>query len=171
MKRNLFILLAIMTTSTLTAQTGKQFTLDDLIPGGSSYYRMQPSNRYTTWWGEQCIEQQTDQLCTIDPTTGKSTTLCTLQQVNKALQSDGQSTVPHLYYAQFPYPDQPLLLVGTSDGQALVDWQQGTTVWKQHIDPKAENRDWSPQSRHLAYTIDHNLYINRSDGQVYSASD
>ena len=34
------------------------FTINDLIPGGSTYYRNSvPENKYLVWWGDECVEQ------------------------------------------------------------------------------------------------------------------
>ena len=56
MKLSLTILATFITTITAMAQN-KLFTLDDLIPGGSTYAALQPENRHFTFDGDQVIEQ------------------------------------------------------------------------------------------------------------------
>jgi len=146
----------------------KLFTLEDLIPGGGTYRQSSyPENRYYAFWGEKCVELDLGEVKAIDPATGESSTLFTLEQAAKPLQ---QGELRHLYSAQFPYPGQPLALFKQYGRRALVDWQTGELVWSQPIDTAAESEDFSPKSRNLAFVKDHNLYVTDADGKTRAVS-
>ena len=49
------------------AQGKKSFTLDDLLPGGSTYHQLQPQNLYTAWWGNRLVETDLDGCNEINP--------------------------------------------------------------------------------------------------------
>ena len=68
-KTNLFILFSLLSFFAM-AQEKKSFTLDDLLPGGSTYSQMQPRNIHTTWWGNQCIEVDLEECREINPKDG-----------------------------------------------------------------------------------------------------
>ena len=164
------LLLPLMATTTLTmAQDKKLFTLDDLIPGGSTYYSHTPSRKYVTWWGDNCVELDLDKVGIIDNKTGQNTTLFTLDEINSILQT----TIPlrSLYYASFPYADKSQVMIQHLGKQMLVDWKDKSIVWSVVNSPSATNTDFEPQSKNTAYTKDHNLYVQTSDGQVTQVSD
>ena len=56
MKKTTFLILSTLLTLPLMAQK-RPFTIDDLIPGGSTYYQASvPETQYLAWWGDICIE-------------------------------------------------------------------------------------------------------------------
>ena len=56
MMKSKWIMAAMLTIAgSMTAQQ-KQFTLNDLLGGGDSYWALQPENRYTQWWGNNALE-------------------------------------------------------------------------------------------------------------------
>ena len=164
------LLLPLMATTTLTmAQDKKLFTLDDLIPGGSTYYSHTPSRKYVTWWGDYCVELDLDKVGIIDNKTGQNTTLFTLDEINSILQTT--TPLRSLYYASFPYADKSQVMIQHLGKQMLVDWKDKSIVWSVVNSPSATNTDFEPQSKNTAYTKDHNLYVQTSDGQVTQVSD
>lgn len=162
------------------AQGKKSFTLDDLLPGGSTYHSLQPSNMYTTWWGDQCIETTLDGCHTIHPKTGKKTVLFTLEQLNKWLGgSEKEPVVRSCYYVTFPYSDQPWTAVqytqkGTAGQRILksvfVDFKQGSVVWSQELPATATGIDRSIPSKNTAYIDHQNLYVMDAEGRTWQVS-
>ena len=66
------------------------FTINDLIPGGSTYYRNSvPENRYLAWWGDECVEQDIHECRIINKQDGSTQTLVTLEQMNDILTKAG----------------------------------------------------------------------------------
>ena len=67
----------------------KQFTLDDLLPGGKTYYQNSvPENKYLTWWGNECVMLEVDRCYVIDKKTGKeSKSMFNLDDINAILKT------------------------------------------------------------------------------------
>ena len=170
MKRILTFSLFATMTFTLMAQT-KLFTIDDLIPGGSTYYQTSvPANKYLTWWGDECIELGVDDCKVIDKGNASTSTLFTLDKINALLNEAGYKNVYHLYNAYFPYADAPLVMISIKDERTLIDWKDEKIVWHSVLDTKAANTDWDKQSKATAYTINHNIYVQTADGTVKQVS-
>ena len=56
MKKAALGVLFTLLTLPLMAQK-RLFTINDLIPGGSTYYQASmPETEYLTWWGDACIK-------------------------------------------------------------------------------------------------------------------
>ena len=141
----------------------KQFTLEDLNFGGNNFHNMVPKNRYTAWWGDQLVRTDAEFCALIDKNTGKETRLFSLDDVNQWVESAGNIKVRSFYYATFPYPNQPLVLLTASKTRMLVNWKTKQLVWKQ--DTKDESfADWNAQSRAVAFVKGENLYVCNAQG-------
>ena len=162
-----FLMMAALPTS-LPAQD-KLFTLEDLNFGGTNYHNMQPKNMWLTWWGDQLIQTDVETCYTIDAKTGSKATLFTLEEVNQWAGSDDDRYVRHLMNATFPYPDQPLVLVGNRKAVILVDFRQKKVVWQDSIASETAN-DWNAISRATAYVEDHQLFVVDADGKRHQLS-
>ncbi len=157
-------LITMAQESNNTAGTEKKlFTLENLVPGGNANHMLRPENKYTAWWGDVCVELDIEECRTINKKSGKTETLLTLDDVNTAT---GETTFRHLYYATFPYEGQPLVMISWSNTRWIIDWKQKKVVWKQTTDAAAQNKDWSAESRNLAYTKDYNLYVMSAEGDT-----
>ena len=151
----------IFAPQSMSAQ--KQFTLEDLNFGGNNFHNMVPKNRYTAWWGDQLVRTDAEFCALIDKNTGKETRLFSLDDVNQWVESAGNIKVRSFYYATFPYPNQPLVLLNTSKTRMLVNWKTKQLVWKQ--DTKDESSaDWNAQSRAVAFVKGDNLYVCNAQG-------
>lgn len=151
---------------TVRAKIKRNFTIDDLIPGGATFYQSSVANRkYTAFWGEQCVVLDLDHCSLVNKKNpmDEGETLFTLADANTALASAGFS-VQHLYYATFPYPREPLVLLKGKGKQALVDWKAKKTVWSQPLSESYAASDWHAASRNLAFVRDHNLFVCDADG-------
>ena len=166
------ILLSIFTFLILPLMAQKTtFTLNDLIPGGSTYYRSSvPENRYLTWWGDECIEQDIHECRIVSKKDGTVQTLITLEQINEILLAADRKFVRHLYDTSFPYAEQSLVLISDGSRHTLIDWKTNKVVWQATLDPKASHEDWHKDSRSYAYTIDHNLFVLTVDGKTHQVS-
>lgn len=170
-KINWILLLFILTLPTM-AQQKKSFTLEDLLPGGSTWHALQPKNMWTTWWGNQCVETEIEACQTINPKTGKKKELFTLEELNSWLcpTDSTKKTIHHCYNLTFPYANQPLVLVRTVDTRYLVNFEEGKVVWQQAQQPKGSHTDWNANSRNLAYVYNHNLYVTTAEGNTVAVS-
>lgn len=173
MKR--LLILAIMALPlTLMAQK-KQFTLDDLIPGGSTYYSLQPENKYLTWWNDACIELGIDDCHFIDLEYGNQTenfllNTLTRENINSILTAAERKPISHFYNATFPFPAKPLILITNGNQRSLVDWIVGKVIWTQDIPYDASNLDWNKQVLATAFTRNHNLFVIDASGAINQVS-
>ena len=164
--RKFFIFIALFAALTTMAQEKRPFTLHDLIPGGETYRQCTPQNAWYTWWGDQCVELDVDTLTILKPGSKKTATvLMELNQVNRWLEAAGKQPVHSLMYVSFPYANRPLALFQMNDEYLLIDWQKGAIMWSLPIAKGASNQDWHKQSRHLAYTVNNNLWVKTADGK------
>ena len=147
------------------------FTINDLIPGGSTYYRNSvPENRYLVWWGDECVEQDIHECRIINKQDGSTQTLVTLEQMNDILTKAGHKPIHHLYDTTFPYAGKTFALITLSHEKVLVDWTENKVVWHATLSPEAGNTDWNKDSQSIAYTIDHNLFVLTADGKSHQVS-
>ena len=172
MKRILNLLAIIfMATSAMMAQDKKSFTLEDLMPGGNNYYNLQPKNiQGLSWWGDMVLKGEIEELKAMNPANGKEISLVTLQEVNDLLASKELGKIHHFYSIAMPY-EQKWLLVNTRKHRVLIDIDTKEILWNQEIPAKADNQNWNPESRTLAYTIDNNLYVKTADGKETQVTD
>ncbi|MBO7581696.1 MAG: S9 family peptidase, partial [Bacteroidaceae bacterium] len=85
MKKTTLVALAALLTLPIMAQK-RLFTINDLIPGGFTYYGSSvPENKQLTWWGDECIEQDIHECRIINKKDGSLQTLITLEQINNIL--------------------------------------------------------------------------------------
>jgi len=167
-----FIFILVMTQTPIMSQEKKSFTLEDLLPGGTTYNQNRPERRYYTLWGDKCIEQNQDDLNIINTTTGSPELLVSLSDINKTLAENHCGIImKSLDKATFPYDNQTLVMLKHDNERLLVDWEAGKVVWKSSIDSKGENVDWNAESRNTAYTKDHNLYILTAEGDLRQLSE
>ena len=171
MKQTILITLLASITLPLMAQK-KPFTLDDLIPGGSTYYaHSYPQTKHLAWWGDTCVELGMEQCTNADPHIGDSVlSALTLQNVNDILSTNGRKTINHFYNATFPLPQQPCVFIERGREKTLVDWVNKKVVWKLDLAPEAAHTDWNARSMATAYTIGHNLYVKTADGTEHAVS-
>lgn len=158
-------LLAMFSTMTTFAQ-GKQFTLEDLNFGGTNYHNMVPKNRYLAWWGDQLVRTDVEECSIVDKKTGKEKVLFTLDDINKWAGTTADSAkIYHLFYASFPYPDKPLVLVNRKNERLLIDFKARKTVWRQNTDGET-HEEWCAASRAVAFVKDDNLYVTDAAGKT-----
>ena len=165
------VTLAIIAVPMSKAAHHKLFTLEDLNSGGTNYHNLQPKNLLLTWWGDQLVETDVEECNLIDTKTGKKTKLFTLDDINKWADSDEEANryVRHLTNATFPYPDQPLVLVGNKKAVMLADFKAHKIVWQDSISGQEAN-DWCAASKATAYVENHQLYVVDGEGKKHQLS-
>lgn len=158
-KRTILLLMALPMVINVMAQEIKKLTLDDLIPGGETYRYAE--NLYgLQWWGDECIKPSIDTIYTIQPQTGKETTLVTREQLNKVLEANKLGKLSHLYSVSFPWGDKSQMLLTLPGKYIVYDFKTGQLVNTLKLKEKASNQDYCAASGKVAYTIGNNLYVN-----------
>ncbi len=136
-------------------------TLEDLIPGGKTYYKYRAEMpRQLVWYGENLIYAKGDSLM-IAPYTDKEKpkVLLTLADINNSIQIDQSQKPGSLNRVQFVSPQSQLLRIVSGGSIYLYDMVTKTVKAEYKSLEKAENRDWAEGTDYMAYTKDNNLYI------------
>ena len=134
-----------MVTGSIPAQY-KQFTLDDLLGGGSTYWRLQPENRYLQWWGNTVLETTPDEVRNL----ADEQPLFTVKDLNEWA---GEKIARSGHNLLFPYPDEALVLTNTAQKRYLLDFQKKEIVWRQAI-PEGFGGDVFGFDDHLSCLVD-----------------
>ena len=172
---------ALFTTNVM-AQDLKKPTLEDLLPGGETYRIAE--NKWYQWYGDAaCLELGIDSIKGIwavngvGAKAGQYFTVITLEEANKLLAEKELGKLHNFYSAKTintPHSAvvgillqvDPLLLLNTGKYRVLMDWKKKELIWSQPRPAQAANEDWNEVSRHLAYTLNNNLYVMTNDGQT-----
>ena len=149
MKKIKLLCLLLLASATMSAQ--KLFTLEDLNFGGNNYRNMLPQNLWLTWWGDQLMEQDAEQ----GRIYGKEKPLFTLAEIG----TDWHSAMN----AQYPYPDQPLVLLTNGKQRILYDFRKHRTEWSQDCQGEQFSH-WNSKSRAVAYVKDNQLCVRDAAG-------
>ncbi len=180
-KINLSILFSLLSLF-IMAQEKKSFTLDDLLPGGSTFYQMQPKSMHTTWWGARLVQTEVDKCCEINPREAeKPVQLFTIDDLNQWLGAEKDAPlVRSCMYVNFPNGEKPWVAVrikGGKDAQGVslykytvIDFKIGKKVWEQEYPAEASNLDRATQSNNLAYVWNQNLYVTDANGKQQAVS-
>ena len=152
------------------AQQTKQFSLDELMWGGSSYWQLQPKSLYTSFWGDRLLEVDVEQVRTLADEKGKKVkkpeVLFTLDQVNAAIDTAKWGKVYSLMSHRFTSGKETCCLLATSKVRFLYDWKARKVVWQQPVAEQVQASEYEQQSHQTAYVKDWNLYVTRADGQT-----
>ena len=154
------IMMLLINAMNVMAQVLKNPTLEDLIPGGETYRFTQ--NLYgLQWWGDVCIKPDIDELKAVNPKTGGETLLFTRAELNEALEGVGLKGVPSLYGLSAPWAEETCALLPAGRRYAIYNWKTHELIQRDDLAKEpAENYDYQLESRHLAYTVGNNLYVD-----------
>lgn len=151
--------MGILTTS---AQQ-KQFTLDELLGGGESFWRLRPENVYTQWWGNIALKSTPDGV--YDLSTGKE--ILTVEQVNKCFP-EKIAFSGHAF--SFPLSKEPVVMLTKGLRRAMLDFHTGQVLLDVTLPKNAVTRDFNVESKQTAYTIGGNLYVLTPKGESLAVS-
>lgn len=156
-----------------TNQKLKEPTLEDLIPGGETFRRIE--NKWYQWHGDKAVlELGIDSITgiwTSGKNAGKMFTVITLEEANRLLAEKDLGKLHHFYYAQTvnssdkEQESAPLLLLNTSKNRVLMNWEEKKILHNIPCPKGSSNEDYNTIRNRLAYTIGNNLYVQESDGK------
>ena len=167
--KSILVAMTMMLSATTMSAQDKLFTLEDLNFGGTNYANLRPQNMWLTWWGEKLVQTDVEECYTIDTKTGKKTKLFTLDEVNTWAGSNDETYVRHLMNATFPYPDQPLVMLGNMKAVILLDFNAKKIVWQDSIAGQ-QAYDWNATSRATAWVENDQLYVVDGQGKKHQLS-
>lgn len=164
MHKHFSFILACLFAVTLSAQQAKQFTLEELIPGGKEYTRFAP--RIPTqfqWNGDRLMAVRKDSVWIVkDPSKpGDKELFLTFDK----LGMEKDSTYGKINYLSFPANGSALVQIYTSTGVALFDIERMALKAFFTFPENSKNHELSPDNNYVAYTVGNNLFIKNSDGK------
>lgn len=150
------------------AQNSRTLTLEDLLPGGETFYQNVPENIYgLTWKGDLCIRPDVEELKTVNPQNGKEETVLTLETLNSRIESKGGEKVQHFYGVEFPFENDDIMRVSRPGYVYYYDFAQNGISKTVTLDKGAQNITFAPVTENLAYTKGSDLYFVRAaDGAL-----
>lgn len=157
------LLVSCMFFSMSAMAQDKQFTLDELLGGGDSYWTLRPENIYTGWWGD--IPFRTSVEGVTEMNTGN--TLCTVEGINQKL---GEKVAFSGHNLTFPYADRTIVDFHKGLRHIQLDFEKGEKVLDVTLPAGAINRDFDRVSRNTAFCIQGNLYVMTADGRQIAVS-
>lgn len=158
-KNALLVMLLSLLIPNVMAQEPKTPTLEDLIPGGATY-RSAENLFGLQWWGDECIKPEIEVVFMINPKNGKETPLTTRNIVNKALEAGNHGKLQHFHNVSFPWPKKSLMLISLPDKYIVYDFDYREIISTRPVPKEGVNRDYQPETGHVAYTIGNNLYVD-----------
>ena len=164
------LLLAITAAAPLTAQQHKQFTLDELIPGGKSYNAYNPHiPAQYQWKGNSLIRIQNDSVWA-SPHPGqplKKSLLLTFGDIQRGTKHP-ESPVSQLIFS----PDgSDVTQFHTTHGIGLFDINSRQHLAFFNYPEGSKHHELSPGNNLLAYTWENNLYVLDRSGREHAISD
>ena len=146
----------------------KQFTLDDLIPGGKTYSKFTPRNlKQLQWCGSSYLYVKGDSVITGKPgKQKKETVLFTKSSLNDALQTAGFKTVSDLPALSVPAKEESILAFQTKKNLIHYNWKTGKVTASWNVEDNWENRDFCAENNLMAFTVGNNLQVASPDNQV-----
>ena len=163
-------LLFLLAHLPIMAQGTKLFTLDDLMWGGSNYWNIQPRSVFTTWWGDRLVETKVEELNLLFDNKGKkvekNATLCSLADINAALDTAAFGKVRTLTGAAFPEANGTVVRVRADKGTVDYDWTKKQIVFSMlRPEGNLQATKTAPVTSALAYVKDYNIYIRTREGK------
>lgn len=170
-KINYFItaLFSLLSATTM-AQEKKSFTLEELIPGGNSYFQLSPENLWGLQWNGENIcyyDMDNQELIYQSPNSSSKKSGLSLTTLNEALEKANLKKQSSLRGITFP-PEMDGLLIHTPQYYAL--YKDGRITWKMPVDSLVSNKDFCPVNKTLAYTLGNNLWVANENGK-YAITD
>lgn len=166
MNKRILIFLVLLFPIFLTAQENKQFTLDELIPGGRDFYRFTPHmEEQFQWWGDRLIISRQDSVFVVsDPAkSDQKTLLFTLRDI-----SEDNNRV---FQASFDAEGGSKVRLRTSQGISVYDMNEQKTVASFAFPTGSNNHSLSPGYNFLAFTKKDNLYLIDASGSEFMVAE
>lgn len=160
----LFCLLTLVGFMGIKAQD-KQLTLHDLIPGGKTYSRFIPATlKQLQWCGEECMYVKGDSVMAAQP--GEMARIvCTLEQLNGALDAAGRDTIAALPAFLVPDKNETVWIFTSKGHQIHYDLNAGNVTATYKLEREWANYDPAPKTGWLAFTSGNNIALLSKTGE------
>lgn len=171
MKCSRMIPVVLSTLSFAFSATGQELlslTLEDLIPGGSTWYKFTPGGpEGVQWWGDHCVyTENIEDLMVLNPADGSRELLFTFQALHEFLDQAKLNRVYRPDRLTFPEVGQPHVCIQIpAKGYLLANYKDWTQIAFIPVPLDGKHEAYCHPARAVAYTQENNLYLSTPDGQ------
>lgn len=168
---SLFIVISILLPMKSNSQNSS-LTLEDLIPGGKSYYKYRAEMpRQLTWFGEDLTYVKGDTVYSVSFTDTKNPkTFFTLGDINTGMELGADQQLKSMGRVRTISASSGNLMIYGSDKIYLYDYKEKKINASFSFTAKMEGLDLSEDAKMLAYTKENNLYIQSADGTEHAVT-
>lgn len=160
-KSFLFTVILSSSFSAMAQNSLVPLSLEDLIPGGSTFskYRVQfPSQ--LQWWNDSPVQVKGDSIVSIPVIDKKAVRVITTKElINQSLTAEGKENLKSFRFVGFPYADQSVVMLTNSSDTYLYNFKENKVEATYTFPKETSNFDFTKEGRAFAYTKDNNLYI------------
>ena len=164
-KSFLFTVILSSSFSAMAQNSLVPLSLEDLIPGGSTFskYRVQfPSQ--LQWWNDSPVQVKGDSIVSIPVIDKKAVQVITTKElINQSLTAEGKEKLKSFRFVGFPYADQSVVMLTNGSDTYLYNFKENKVEVTYTFPKETSNFDFTKEGRAFAYTKDNNLYILDSD--------
>ena len=145
----------------------KELTLQDLIPGGKNYAKLQPENLSVTWVGDDMylIQEGKDSYRGAKPGHYPEIRV-SRTALNKALQAAGLDTVSRLPRFTVPFRGEPLVAFTCRNHRIHYNIETHEVTGDYALPKKGANQDFCPENGYTAFTEGQNLKVISPEGKT-----
>lgn len=166
-KSFLFTVILSSSFSAMAQNSLVPLSLEDLIPGGSTFskYRVQfPSQ--LQWWNDSPVQVKGDSIVSIPVIDKKAVQVITTKElINQSLTAEGKEKLKSFRFVGFPYADQSVVMLTNGSDIYLYNFKENKVEVTYTFPKETSNFDFTKEGRAFAYTKDNNLYILDSDSK------
>ncbi|MCC8146002.1 MAG: S9 family peptidase [Bacteroidales bacterium] len=168
MKKFVYIFIFMLFIMNTTAQK-EQLGLEDLIPGGKTYSRFTPKTDYSIKWkGDDLILHNQDSMWIVQPDNPDKRELFLLKEdVQSLIENDkvnlnqiSFSKINQKYYGR----------IAASSKIYYFDPDKKEILTSLQTEGNYKNISFCPDNKTLAFTIDNNLYIRKSESEAIAVT-
>ncbi len=169
-KARIFCLGILLLPLSLMAQN-KELTLNDLIPGGSSYSRFVPQSlRQLQWCGDEYVYAKGDSVLSALP--GKPVKIAfTREQLNEAMTAVGLETISSLPAFTIPSKKDPVIAFTSRQHRIHYNFKENRITADYNLNGKLANYEYSSANGYLALTEGNNIRILTPENKLIQVTE
>ncbi|MDH8702418.1 dipeptidyl-peptidase-4 [Dysgonomonadaceae bacterium PH5-43] len=162
------IIFAFLIMSVTTAQD-KYLTLEDLIPGGKTYYNFVPRTKYNVKWkGDDLIVNNGDSMWIANPKNPTKQKLFLTKEELRTLIGNDRVNINNVSFSKIN--EQYYGRIAVSSKIIYFDIDKKEILTSFDTEGAYKNITLCPENMTLAFTIDNNLYIRSSKSEAIAVT-
>lgn len=166
--KSVVVILLILLSMSGFSQKKLALSLDDLIPGGSSYAKYRPKMpRNLSFYGDHVVYTKGDSLFVVGEKDSDEV-LLSVKSLNEGFGEDKFKSLPKI---SFPSADKPIAKIEYKSQVYLYDFIAKKKIASFNMPENAENAEFSFNSQVLAYTKKNNLYVLDKTGKEVAVTE